>query len=64
MTPLELKLENCTSGHCASGQLSLTWILGLDREVDPHTKVVRPECWLASWPMLARRAAQVARSWT
>jgi len=26
----ELKSWNCTSGHCASGQLSLTWFLSLD----------------------------------
>ena len=24
------KRRHCTSGHCASGQLSLTWLLSLD----------------------------------
>jgi hypothetical protein len=33
MTPPELKSGHCTSGHCASRQLSLTWFLSLDGTV-------------------------------
>src|SRR6266576_5046470 len=71
------KRRHCTSGHCASGQLSLTWFLSLDGWVPtpigtprlpPPASVPRTgavpfcqPCWLALGPRLIKSTTQGLR---